>query len=92
MSQKNGWGAGAELLDHLHAHLEAADVAAVPLLRRLLLAAYRPYAEQLDGWLFRPATCLPRSSAFCAQLPAHFASLLPKTASAQVGPRPLDPS
>lgn len=84
---ENSLHAGAALLDHLHAHLEGADAAAAPLLRRLLLASYRPYAEQLEDWLFRPATCLPPGSAFCGQLPAHLACLLPSAASTQAGPQ-----
>lgn len=83
------WGAGlgcggTQLLDHLHAQLEAADAAAAPLLRRLLLASYQPYAEHLEDWLFRPGTCMPPGSAFAAAVPANLTSLLPHTSASRV--------
>lgn len=75
---------GTQLLDHLHAQLETANAGEAPLLRRLLLAAYQPYAEHLEDWLFRPGTCMPPASAFAAAVPANLTSLLPHAAASWV--------
>ncbi|BDA47345.1 probable gamma-tubulin complex component 6 at C-terminar half [Coccomyxa sp. Obi] len=86
-AQSSGLGCGGtQLLDHLHAQLEAADAGAAPLLRRLLLASYQPYAEHLEDWLFRPGTCMPPGSAFAAAVPANLTSLLPHTAASRAVP------
>jgi hypothetical protein len=73
-----------ELLDRLHALMQAADAAAAPLLRRLFLAAFRPFAECLESWVFRPGAATPSASAFCEDLPFDLQSLLPARAAPSV--------
>ena len=65
------------LLDHLYASAAQADAIAAPLLRRLFMATWQPYAERLEGWLFTP-DMLPCSSPFMAPAPADIQALLPE--------------
>ena len=73
---KPGLPGGVALLDRLHAAVGAADARAAPVLACLFRAAWRPYAEALERWLFT-GSVVPPSGPFMGPAPAQLRGWLP---------------
>ena len=85
-----GLPSGVALLDKLYDSVAEADAAAAPLLERLFLATWQPYAEHLEAWLFTPEA-LPSSAPFMAPAPAGIQAMLPETAASKPSVRACPP-
>ena len=81
---QTGVPGGVALLDWLHGAAGAADTRAAPVLARLFTAAWRPFGEHLERWLFAGAP-LPPSAPFAGPGPAHLAAWLPPDGDAPLG-------
>lgn len=81
MCDGKGLPGGTRLLDRLYDGVATADAAAAPLLRRLFLASWRPFAERLEAWLFGAVSERP-TAAFMAAATADLRGLLPAASPA----------
>ena len=73
---RTGAPGGVALLDWLHGAVGGADARAAPVLARLFRAAWRPFGEQLEAWLFTAAPLAP-SAPFVAPAPTQLRGWLP---------------